>query len=645
MESRMLKLTDQPSKLGISKKIRIIAVSIIKNELDIIEPFLRHNHFFFDAMLVIDNCSSDGTRDILHSCAKELENVVFCDFPEFAYDQSQYTTLVTRFIQSTYRSDFIVFLDADEFISAKDRAIFENSIAMIPPRGTGMMPRKTYLPDPQHLEHSAQDPMQSIRRRRLAELPQFFKPILRLDGEMLAMTVEPHAHNINDMKTQVPLQSVILDDLSLIHIPVRSPEQLISKSLIGWVANVARDPKTFASSNGFHCRDIFEKVVHQQMHLFNLDACLETLRYAQDDRDFSIAADTKAVEPPVSTVRKFSDGAFGSVLANVAAAFLSNLLQDTNVADAKIDKALTPQVGKKEPRVPGVFDDSWHHDMIFVDRPPFEYLARKYSPNSVLDVGCGAGWYLKLLAELGANDIQGVDGISSEAVMIDVGRYKKVDLHEPFEFGKKFDLVMCIEVLEHLNPKATQILFDGLAKHAGKTILFSVAEPDQPGVDHINCIPMSQVLKEWKSRGWAPDLFETYAVRGLSTLSWLRRNLLVLKPIAQIYNASESIAEFARIGAEKFDWYHQDPGVRKYAFHEAFPEITSVVNVNLAKPMPINQSSEGTNSKQKPEVGFSDERLHLEKLVNEVAYLRASLQHIRRYPWKYLISALREWKK
>ena len=43
---------------------RIIGLSMVKNEQDIIEPFIRHNAKLLDCMVVVDNASVDETRRI-----------------------------------------------------------------------------------------------------------------------------------------------------------------------------------------------------------------------------------------------------------------------------------------------------------------------------------------------------------------------------------------------------------------------------------------------------------------------------------------------------------------------------------------------------------------------------------------------------
>jgi hypothetical protein len=46
-------------------------VSVVRNEADIIEVFVRHHAKLFDKLFIIDHRSTDGTSDILRALAKE----------------------------------------------------------------------------------------------------------------------------------------------------------------------------------------------------------------------------------------------------------------------------------------------------------------------------------------------------------------------------------------------------------------------------------------------------------------------------------------------------------------------------------------------------------------------------------------------
>lgn len=81
--------------------------------------------------------------------------------------------------------------------------------------------------------------------------------------------------------------------------------------------------------------------------------------------------------------------------------------------------------------------------------------ALKYikSTDSVLDVGCGEGNFLKKLLEKGINNIQGLD-FSSELLTFDKASTIPISNESVDEYCEKnkgkFDVVVCFQVLEHV---------------------------------------------------------------------------------------------------------------------------------------------------------------------------------------------------
>ena len=116
--------------------------------------------------------------------------------------------------------------------------------------------------------------------------------------------------------------------------------------------------------------------------------------------------------------------------------------------------------------------------------------------KSVLDVGCGAGNFLKVLQEAGFRDLYGVDGnIPLDKLPDSVRRIVEIrDLRAPLDLGRRFDLVLCLEVAEHLDPQNASVLIHSLCAH-GDAVLFSAAIPGQGGTDHIN----EQFASYWRA--------------------------------------------------------------------------------------------------------------------------------------------------
>ncbi len=117
------------------------------------------------------------------------------------------------------------------------------------------------------------------------------------------------------------------------------------------------------------------------------------------------------------------------------------------------------------------------------------FLYDTFRPSSVLDVGCGLGNFLYGFKKLGVMEVKGVDGPwvkrEKRLLYIEDEEFLVHDLQLPLELNKKYDLVISLEVGEHLSESAAKTHVQNLIS-AGNIIVFSAAVPFQGGQNHIN---------------------------------------------------------------------------------------------------------------------------------------------------------------
>ncbi|MDT8344356.1 MAG: class I SAM-dependent methyltransferase, partial [Thermohalobaculum sp.] len=114
------------------------------------------------------------------------------------------------------------------------------------------------------------------------------------------------------------------------------------------------------------------------------------------------------------------------------------------------------------------------------------------APGSVLDVGCGRGAWLQHWCARGVTDVVGIDGdyVNRTRLHFPADRFVCRNLLEPFDLGRRFDLVQSLEVAEHLHPAASETFVASLCRH-GPLVLFSAAVPGQGGEHHVNERPLA----------------------------------------------------------------------------------------------------------------------------------------------------------
>jgi SAM-dependent methyltransferase len=134
-------------------------------------------------------------------------------------------------------------------------------------------------------------------------------------------------------------------------------------------------------------------------------------------------------------------------------------------------------------------------------------------PASAVDVGCGTGSWLSALQQAGTRDVLGVDGPWADTTMLTIPpeQFMAFDLNKPLRLPRRFDLVLSLEVAQHL-PAARAGAFVGSLTGLGPLVLFSSAIPYQGGIGHVN--------EQWPDY-WA-RLFER---RGYVTIDPFRRRL------------------------------------------------------------------------------------------------------------------------
>ncbi|MBA3376051.1 MAG: class I SAM-dependent methyltransferase [Actinobacteria bacterium] len=153
------------------------------------------------------------------------------------------------------------------------------------------------------------------------------------------------------------------------------------------------------------------------------------------------------------------------------------------------------------------------------------------APRSVVDVGCGTGLVLEKLAARGV-EVRGVEGSRAAIARSPVAdRIVRANLERGVPQLGTVDLCLCIEVAEHLRPRSAERLVEGLTR-LSRVVVFTAAQPGQPGTPHLNCRPKSYWRSLFAHHGFSPSPQEAAlaaAISGVAEPQYIHSNLMVLE--------------------------------------------------------------------------------------------------------------------
>jgi hypothetical protein len=98
----------------------------------------------------------------------------------------------------------------------------------------------------------------------------------------------------------------------------------------------------------------------------------------------------------------------------------------------------------------------------------------------------------------------GIDGPWVDRAMLKIPHHQflSCDLEKPFRMGRQFDLVVSVEVAEHLPVECAETFIDSLAR-LGPVVLFSAAITSQGGTNHVNEQWPDYWVRHFREKGYA----------------------------------------------------------------------------------------------------------------------------------------------
>jgi len=222
--------------------VKISVIAAVRNEADVIELFVRHHAEFVDELVVVDHMSCDATPEILRELAAEGLPVVLKTHAGNSFNQSAIVSAAVREVAHERGADWIVPLDADEFLTSDEDPHVRSVLEGMEPE-VHRVPWRTYVPHP---DDKPDEPHlhRRVTHRRVDEGLVHGKVLV--PGELARrsrLTIGQGNHHVaiqRRFKKKKRIRAQPAERLVLAHFPVRSAAQLTARAIMGWPVRLAR---------------------------------------------------------------------------------------------------------------------------------------------------------------------------------------------------------------------------------------------------------------------------------------------------------------------------------------------------------------------------------------------------------------------
>lgn len=172
-------------------------------------------------------------------------------------------------------------------------------------------------------------------------------------------------------------------------------------------------------------------------------------------------------------------------------------------------------------------------------------------PESVVDVGCGLGHFLKAFKDKSVSRVMGINGEWTPRDKlfqnIEPNEFIVHDLNQKLILNEKFDLAISLEVAEHLKPESA-FDFIELLTSLSDTIIFSAATPlTWYDCSHLNNQWPSYWRKLFNRFGFEMHDVIRHIFSNENISSWYKTNMFLVTK----FNNYKVVSEFKKVYPRK----------------------------------------------------------------------------------------------
>ena len=242
--------------------MKIITVTMVKNEENIIESFIRHAMTFSDQVMVYNHNSTDGTLQILEAMKTEFDSKLVI-FPELIHtamviNQEVFNKMI-QFAFDEMDADMVMPLDADEFPLLVPKGNIRNYLETLEKDKCYQV---HFMPFgiPEKWDQETFAPLQVHSRKKLSPDTDY-KVLLQREPYYqykIITGLGNHTMVSGDGEVDIPILD-LYPNLFYAHLAFRNKEHLEGKLVLRWLSLVMRSD--IDRTSAFQYREGFHKIL------------------------------------------------------------------------------------------------------------------------------------------------------------------------------------------------------------------------------------------------------------------------------------------------------------------------------------------------------------------------------------------------
>ncbi len=235
----------------------LIAVTRVLNEEDVIEALVRHHATLVDHHVILDNGSTDRTLEILRDLTCEGLALTVLQCPSSVFSETQFNTWLYAHAVQAHAADWVLFLDADEFIDTRRIGDLRSYLAQIPAEHASLGAELINYDAPSPATDGDFNVVKRFSRRLHGPIG-VWKVFVRGHIAPERIVVDAGNHIIRlDGRVAHPLRQ---SDFWLAHYPNRSPYQWAGKAVIGRLKVLCAGQRELREGRAGHYNEPFERL-------------------------------------------------------------------------------------------------------------------------------------------------------------------------------------------------------------------------------------------------------------------------------------------------------------------------------------------------------------------------------------------------